>query len=329
MPETALTPIQQRDQFAVRDELESALAGAQMLELAFPQDIAEIDYWMCFRVNKAEFTRRNDFPVKNDISRIFLPLPANLGTQYSHSYNAEGIGVAGMAGAASGQNIANAITGAGSIQSIIDQITSINTKDLVNAGGYYGLQAAEEAAAAIGTAIGASVGGPAGAIFGGVGGAVGGQFVKGAIAGAGLARNPYMALMYDSPQFRTHQFSWKLMARSLKETNAIREIIRKFKFYSAPGMNQNNPHFFDYPHQFDIDFHYEGYLFNIAPSVLTSFEVNYHSEGQPLYHDVLDEANFGDEYFPVNEKAPVSITINASFQEVSIVTKESIERQNR
>ena len=328
MPQTALTPIQQRDQFAVRDELESALAGAQMLELSFPQDIAEIDYWMCFRVNKTEFTRRNDFPVRNDISRIFLPLPANLGTQYSHSYNAEGIGLSGMIGAGLGQNIANAITGDGSIGSIVDQITSVNMKDFVHAAGYFGSQVAEEGAAAIGAAVGASLG-PAGVILGGLGGTVGAQIVKGAIAGAGIARNPYMALMYDSPQFRTHQFSWKLMARSLKETNAIREIIRKFKFYSAPGMNQNNPHFFDYPHQFDIDFHYEGYLFNIAPSVLTSFEVNYHSEGQPLYHDVLDEANFGDEYFPVNEKAPVSITINASFQEVSVVTKESIERQNR
>jgi len=293
------------DDITPKDELEAALAAGEK-SLIYPKNLVEIDHWMCFRVNAPVLRKQDDFPISQDKLRIFLPMPLNLQTQYGQTYNAEGLGVAGMAGASLG-----AAGLSGGVKGIIDTMANVARKDVVDAGVYYALQGAEEGVAG---AVGAAVGG----IGAGIIGAAAGKALKGAIAGAGVARNPYMAMLYDSPQFRTHQFSWKLVARNPKETYIIKKIIYAFKYHSAPNKDAKLKHFFDYPEQFDIDFHYDKFLYNIGPSVCTSFEVNYHSEGQPLY-TVVDGT----------EKAPLSVTITGSFQEVSIITKKEIKDYNR
>jgi uncharacterized protein YcfJ len=304
----------------VRDELESKLAkGNTKATIAFPSDLDTLDHWMAIRIAKHELMKKNDFAEDKTLEYIFLPMPANLGTQYTQTWNAQGIGLAGKAGAdlgqaAKGKNIM------GMVESAKDLIAARKDplKDVVNAAGYYGVQVAEEGA---GAAVGALVGG----ITGAVAGAAAGQFVKGSIAGAGLARNPYMAMMYDSPQFRQHTLNWKFIARSADEVETLRQIIYKLKYFAAPSMNGKNTHFFDYPNLFDVDFHYEKFLYNMGPSVCNSIDVQYHAEGQPLYFDV--PKNVGDN--EVDEKAPVSITLGMSLTEIFVITKEGIDKSNR
>jgi hypothetical protein len=77
----------------------------------------------------------------------------------------------------------------------------------------------------------------------------------------------------------------------------------------APGYAAEG-HFFTYPEQFDIEFHYPNYLFDIGASVMTDFSVNYHSEGGSYY---FDETN-----------APVSVTLSMTFQELTVNTKGNI-----
>jgi hypothetical protein len=250
------------------------------------------------------------------MKRIFLPLPASIGTKYSQNYNTEGIGVAGAAGAKLGSAMVS-----GGITGMVDSLANVTRSSIVDAGMYYGLQAAEEN---VGAFVGGAVGKIGGGVFevaGALAGAAAGQALKGGIAGAGLARNPYMATMYSNPNIRSHSFNWKLIAKSREETDIIRSIIYAFKYHSAPGMKSGKEHFFDYPEQFDIDFHYDKFLYNIGPSVLNSVAVEYHAEGQPLYHDVEIEG--------VSEKAPLSITLGLQFSEVSIISKEQIKKQNR
>lgn len=325
MAESSISRVRSRDPNETRDDLELALSSPDKETYFFPKNVEEIGHWMVFRVQKHQLLARNDFAINHDVARIFMPVPMNLGTQYTQSYNSEGIGIAGAVGAVHGGDIANAVTGKGSVTSMLQRIRSeVDRKVLVNSAGYYNLQAAEEQLAPL---VGAFIGGIPGAIAG----AAAGQFLKGAVAGQGLARNPYMALMYDSPQFRTHQFSWKLIARNREETRSIREIIYLLKYHAAPGMNQTNPHFFKYPEQVDVDFHFDKYLFNIGPSVITTVEANYHAEGQPLYFDLAEERfdPEDDESFIQREAAPVSIELNVTIQEVAIVSKEAIEKQGR
>lgn len=302
------------DRKKVKDDLEETLTGFNQIKAFYPKDLYDINHWVAFRVHKAEFRREADYEIEDAKEIIFLPVPAALATQYTQTYNSEGIGVAGMAGAALGADLQGKGF-SGGISSIVDNLRSVDKGDITKALEYYALQAAEENVGAIaGAVIGQG-------ILGALGGAAAGQALKGAVAGAGLARNPYMSVMYDSPQFRTHNFQWKFVPRDNWESKMLRQIIHIFKYRSAPDITARNKHFFDYPEQFDIDFHFSSYLFNIGPSVLTSLEVNYHSEGQPLYFDIPEDIE--------NEKAPVSVTINASFQEVFVVTKEGIKKQFR
>ena len=302
--------------FSPKDELAAALDTGGEKNLSFPKNLVEIDHWMAFRIQRPELLRKDDFPINEDMKRIFLPLPASIGTKYSHNYNTEGIGVAGAAGAKLGSAMVS-----GGITGMVDSLANVTRSSIVDAGMYYGLQAAEEnVGAVVGGALG-NIGGGVGAAAGTLVGAAAGQALKGGIAGAGLARNPYMATMYSNPIIRSHSFSWKLIAKSREETDIIRSIIYAFKYHSAPGMKSGKEHFFDYPEQFDIDFHYDKFLYNIGPSVLNSVAVEYHAEGQPLYHDVEIEG--------VSEKAPLSITLGLQFSEVSIISKEQIKKQNR
>ena len=302
--------------FSPKDELAAALDTGGEKNLSFPKNLVEIDHWMAFRIQRPELLRKDDFPINEDMKRIFLPLPASIGTKYSQNYNTEGIGVAGAAGAKLGSAMVS-----GGITGMVDSLAKVTRSSIVDAGMYYGLQAAEEnVGAVVGGAVG-NIGGGVGAATGTLVGAAAGQALKGGIAGAGLARNPYMATMYSNPIIRSHSFSWKLIAKSREETDIIRSIIYAFKYHSAPGMKSGKEHFFDYPEQFDIDFHYDKFLYNIGPSVLNSVAVEYHAEGQPLYHDVEIEG--------VSEKAPLSITLGLEFSEVSIISKEQIKKQNR
>jgi hypothetical protein len=151
---TQLQPINQaNDRFASRDELANALKKQDKPSYIFPGNLSEIDHWMCFRVNKQEFRRNTDFPLSRDEARIFLPLPNSLGTQYDQSYGAEGVGVAGLAGANIGKSFSE---GGGGISSLIDSVANLERKDVADAAVYYGAQAAEENLGAI---VGAAVGG--------------------------------------------------------------------------------------------------------------------------------------------------------------------------
>jgi len=288
------------------NELQQKLENKEK-SFIFPGDLVEVDNWMCFRINKQKLMAKNDFPIDQDIARIFLPVPIGLATQYGHGYNSEGLGVTGMLAA----------QGGGKARSMVDQIMAgasvgdvagkagtgaIDSIKKLGAGGV-----AKEAAG-----IGASV--TAGS------GLADNAIAKGAMAGAGVARNPYMALVYDSPAFREHAFSWKLVSRNLNEAVALQNIITLFKYHAAPsktGSGGGLPHFYNYPEQFDIDFRHEKTLYNIGPSVLKTIGVNYHPDG-PMYHRSLG-----------GEKYPVAVQLDLSFQEVSVITKEDINGQNR
>jgi hypothetical protein len=289
--------------------------------IRYPLDIEHIDHWMVFRVQNHVLMRKDDYPIKDDRVRIFLPVPNNLGTQYGHAYETESLGVAGAAG---GKFKVTSATGA--LNSLLDEVKSgiADPSKYSASAAYYGLQAAEEnLGALVGAAVGGSVGGTIGSIASGLAGAAAGQFIKGAIAGNGIARNPYMAVIYKSPNLRQHQFEWKFIPRSKDESIALKKMIQAFKYYAAPGMSPQNEHFFTYPEQFDIDFHYQDYLYNIGPSVLSDINVNYHGEGQPMYFNISDDPNSPD------TKAPASVTLSMTFQEVSIIDKSTMKRNNR
>jgi hypothetical protein len=266
--------------------------------LSFPQGLGDTDHWVCFRVAEERKFRSKAVKQENTLAYIYLPVPTSLKTGYKSNYKNQELGVIG------------ALTSAG-----LGDATSGN-KDQFNKEAIAGALATDFAKSEAGTLasglIGNIIGGTTGAIAGGAAAVAANQAVTAGLGNAGIARNPHQAVLFDGTDFRSHSFNYRLIARNRAESVTINKIITAFKYYMAPKISKST-HFFEYPQQFDIDFKNENFLFDIGTSVLTSFDVDYHAQGSPLYF------NSGD-----GDMAPSVVDISMTFQEVTITTKDEI-----
>lgn len=233
-----------------------------------------------------------------------LPMPSNLVTGYNAQYNDTPIGTLGALGKRIGENyggpengsfysgIANAVRGANLGMADLQGAAANMLINAVNEGGLAGLLAA----AGLGALPGAAVAGAA-------------QVGQGVLAGAGIARNPHLASIFQGVGFRRHQFQYKLIARNATESNTLRAMIKSFKYGMAPQYRAGD-HIFDYPNEFDITLAAGDYLFKIGRSVLEDFTVDYTGEGTPAFFE--------------DTGAPYSVVMNMTFKETSIVTKREV-----
>ncbi len=300
--------------------------------LAYPLNIAAVDHYMIFSAYKEhtfqgslESTKRTNFQKEGS---VFLPMPSNLQAAYQQAYKEEAIGALGMAlGAQAKGIIQDAGAGKGAGGKIGEGLASLGTRVMKNLGTEGTGGAALNVALGEGTQLAAAAAGSP------VLGAAINKAVQVGTAFAGIARNPHMAVLYDSPQFRAFEFGFQMRPKSYEESVAIGRIIHFFKYYSHPEYKFGN-HFFVYPNQFKIRFKYPEFLHRFGDCVLKSVAVDYHGEGTPLYYDagVGESVDLGDGAGPQSGrklKAPAAVNLQLSFQEVKILTKKEIQDQGR
>jgi hypothetical protein len=264
--------------------------------LLFPKDL-RVEERMKFQIfKKYKFDRTEEDEI-DVLSNIYLPIPQNLMTAYRADYEQAELGAIGrrrgsdaaggdFAGAFSGENI-----GGGALNLLSQALTS---------GG---------AGAIAGSAIGGKFGSTLAGLLGGTAFT---QAAKGAMVGAGIARNPHMAQVFRNVGFRSHSFSYKFSPKNLAESRELKNIVRNFKIAMHPKYLVGN-HFFDYPLQFDIDV-LDGnneFLFDIGPSVLTDLQFDPTPNG-PYFH------------YESGQKIPVAVNLTMTFTELSIVTQKEI-----
>lgn len=161
-------------------------------------------------------------------------------------------------------------------------------------------------------------------IAGGLSG-IGGDLAKGAFAGAGMAINPFMEIIYDNMDFRKFRFTFKFAPSSKEESNIVRSIIKAFKFNSAPELaNDFLNVFFRVPGTFDIKYYSRKsssgaftenkYLNRISTCVCTGVSVNYTGNDGNIF-----VAFEGDE-----PGAPVMIDLSLEFTELELITKQRV-----
>jgi hypothetical protein len=123
----------------------------------------------------------------------------------------------------------------------------------------------------------------------------------------GAVQNPNMELLFQAPTLRPFSFTFKLSARSDKEAQAIRSIIRFFKQGMSPIRTQSQL-FLKAPHTFQLEYLHKNeshsYLNKFKECALQSFSVNYTPEGQ---------------YATFTDGAMVSYLITMQFQELEPV----------
>jgi hypothetical protein len=271
---------------------------------SFPIELEEIDHWIEFT---AVETQGAGLAAINNLigtnlafgstsigGTIRLPMPSNLSTDYNPDYTTQELGPAlGMA-----------------LKPIEQGMYGINSMAASAGGG-----------AAQSGLMGALGGIAAGTLAGTVSSAlaripgVGEQGVAAALkVGAGVAINPHKIVLFTGVNFREHQFSWKLSPKNREESNRIKGIIDQFIYYSHPQYVSGGL-FFKYPEFFKIKFRHPEYLFELLPSVCKDVRVNYHGQGYAGY--IRDSDGGGP-------PAPAEIELSLTFQEVEIVTKDSL-----
>jgi len=97
----------------------------------------------------------------------------------------------------------------------------------------------------------------------------------------GAVLNPNMELLFNGPQLRPFNFTFKLSPRSKKEAESVRGIIRFFKQGMSPIRTESNL-FLKAPHTFQIQYLHKGeehkFINKIKECALLSFVVNYTPE---------------------------------------------------
>lgn len=304
MPRGPLAALEYGDTTAGGAPLEQGKSPTST-QYSFPSNLgAELDHWVCFRVSRSHKFRENTQEKSNTRCFIYLPIPQNLATGYNAGYQQMDLGTVG--GFTNEENTGDyEVTTGDAAKQAFAQIG-------VNLG-------AEAVGAVLGTVAG-------GAKAGAITGAVASDSVLGAAQGAimgnlGLALNPHKAMLFQGVNFRTHSFQYNFIPKNVHESKTLLQIVGAFKYFMTPGMTNGGKGFtgafLNYPEQFDIDFHYGRNLFDIGQSVLTQFDVNYHGQGVPLYHDVD------------GEKYPAAVNMSMSFTEVTTLTKKQLAEKNR
>lgn len=260
-------------------------------------DLNESIKFQIFKEYKFDRTENSEVDILSD---MYLPIPQNLATAYRAEYEQAELGVFGQGAAqVAGGDFAGALTG----ENLGGGVLNLLSQALTSGG----------AGAIVGSSIGGKFGSTLAGLLGGTGFT---QAAKGAMVGAGIARNPHMAQVFRNVGFRTHSFTYKFSPKSLQESNALNDIVKNFKIAMHPEYLVEN-HFFDYPLQFGIDILDDSnqYLFDVAPSVLVDMQFDPTPNG-PYFH------------YENDQKIPVAVNLSLSFVELKIVTQKEIREYN-
>lgn len=165
-------------------------------------------------------------------------------------------------------------------------------------------------------------GAPAGAALAELGGTIaeasgvfGGGIKEALLFSAGVALNPQIEVLYQKTGHREFLFDFKMIPRNEAEAKVIREIIKEFKFYSAPELLAGTSgRYFVPPAEFDIKFFYNGAenrnIHRISTCALVGIDVDYASAGQ---------------WTTFNDGMPVEIKMQLRFKELELMHKARIE----
>ncbi|AOV61267.1 baseplate tail tube cap [Synechococcus phage S-CAM22] len=250
----------------------------------------------------------NKVAVENNKARIYIAMPQNLQTAYQPTYRKVDMGVMGMA--------------------MAEGLSSSDLDGVVTA-----LQtAASSALPEFATGALAQVAQGAAQMLGLAGNADANALQA---LTQGKVFNPYSEQLFSNMQFRTHNFSFKMFARSERESQEINNIIKYLKQGSLPiygDSDEGKPaRFFEVPDKFDIKFvrlspdgktlsDSEDLHYKIHTSVCTGIDVNYTPDGQ---YNAIKNNNLG-----TGDDKPLQVpvvNINCRFTETQLVTQQQIK----
>jgi hypothetical protein len=118
----------------------------------------------------------------------------------------------------------------------------------------------------------------------------------------GLAPNQFLTVLLKGPQYKKHQFVWKMSPRNKQESENLRKIIAYLNEAKAPGVVASGQ-FFTFPKIFQLSFAPNQHmLYRFLPAVIEHMVVNYAPSGSPAFYH--------------GSEAPDSVELSLSFLEL-------------
>ena len=135
----------------------------------------------------------------------------------------------------------------------------------------------------------------------------------------GQAKNPNLESIFKSVPFREFSFPFTFAPKNEKEKDAVHKIIQLFRFHMLPEQQSGANGYFNVPSEFQITYMYRdnenAYLPRISRCVLKQCDVDYAPEG------VVSTLTPDERGAP-----PTLITMNLTFGETEIMTKETVAK---
>lgn len=270
-----------RDAASLYNSRES-MAGQFQQEEMFPSDLIQNDagrnFYMSFKFQAYEKRAINNSPFLRSNGTVRIPIPDNIRDNMSVTYGSSSLGPA-VGAALEGAVGSGPIQGASVGETLANfGSATINTISSAAQGGFAQLVQREAGPAA-----------------------------QAASAYFGAAVNPYQTVLFEKPEFKSHNFSWKFMPRDASESGTIRNIIRTFQYHMLPGVSEGVGLFFSYPSMVVISlFPSSDFLYRFKPCVIKSVNVNYGAAGAPSFFK--------------RTAAPTTITMSIELQEIEYWT---------
>lgn len=183
---------------------------------------------------------------------------------------------------------------------------------------------------AVGAGLEAAAGGQPGDSVGGFLRNIGTSAAQGAALGAteqllgsagqalkaynGITLNPYQAILFEKPNFKSHSFTWKLVPKDGNESGIIRDIVRAFQFHMLPGVSDGVGLFFSFPSMVTVSlFPSSEFLYRFKPCVIDNVTVNYSPDVTPSFYR--------------GTNAPTAVTITVSLKEIEYYTNKDFSAE--
>ena len=130
---------------------------------------------------------------------------------------------------------------------------------------------------------------------------------KNALAmGKGLVANNFSFQIFNGVGHRNFDYSFKMVAKNEKESQAIKDICDMFLFYMLPARQQDNDlHFYEIPCQWKIEYQKQGK------------NMEYHQQPKACFLTGVDVAYGGETTNNLyNNSAPMEVTLRLGFVEI-------------
>jgi hypothetical protein len=146
-------------------------------------------------------------------------------------------------------------------------------------------------------------------------GVVGEKYVDVSLFDSGYAINPQLEVLYQGAKNREFIFQFKFLPRSKDEADEVESIIRTLRYHAAPEYTKDAAaRYLVPPSEFEVEFFIgqkrNTHLPRISQCVLSNVDVNYAPSGKYSAHSGGN---------------PVEISVQLSFVEAIILTKEDIK----